>query len=103
MNRDILVTSMTGLLKEAVDQEGEHHEITVAPDSPLVGAEAILSSMGLVSYVMDIEATLEEEHDLQLTLVNENALSRSESPFRSVDALADYVIELAAESAESAA
>ena len=103
MKREVLVTSMTEMLKAAVDQEGEHHDIEVKSDSPLVGADAILSSMGLVSYVMDVEAGLEEDHGLQLTLVNENALSRSQSPFRSVDALADYIVELASEAAESAA
>jgi len=103
MNRDTLVESMTDLLKTAVDAEGEHHQIEVTPDAPLVGGEAILSSMGLVSYVMDVEASLEEDHGLEVTLVNENALSRKESPFRSVHALADYVLELAGSAASKPA
>jgi hypothetical protein len=35
-----------------------------------------------------------------VTLVSERALSRKKSPFRSVDALSDYVIELVQNPAE---
>jgi hypothetical protein len=104
MKKAPLVTVMTELLQGAVDQEGEHSTVQVTATSPLVGGEAVLSSMGLVSYVMDVEAMIAEKHDIEVALVNENALSRSQSPFRTVDTLADYVLELVVESAgESAA
>jgi len=95
MDRAKLIDEMTGLLKAAVDAQGEQHEMQVASDSDLVGAEAVLSSLALVTYILDLEAFLDSERGLQVTLVNENALSRSQSPFRTVETLADYVLELA--------
>ena len=50
--------------------------------------------MRLVSFIADLETTLASDYGLNLTLVSEQALSRSKSPFRSVDALADYILEL---------
>lgn len=95
MDRAKLVDDMTALLRAAVDAQGEAHELDVRSDSALVGAETVLSSLALVTYILDVEAMLDAEHGLQVTLVNESALSRSQSPFRTVETLADYVFELA--------
>jgi len=98
MDREALVGLMTTLLVDAVEAEEEDHGLNLTPSAPLVGGEAVMSSMSLVSFIMDIEAELEAQHDLEVTLVNESALSRAKSPFRTVDTLADYVLELAGES-----
>lgn len=95
MDRAKLIDSMTGLLVTAVDAQGEQHEMEIFSDSPLVGSDAVLSSLALVTYILDVESYLDSEHGLQVTLVNEDALSRSQSPFRTVETLADYVLELA--------
>lgn len=97
MDRATLIESMTGLMRAAVDAQGDQHELVVAPDSDLVGARAILSSLALVTYILDVEGYLDTEHGLQVTLVSEQALSRSESPFRTVETLADYILELTGE------
>lgn len=97
MEKQPLVTAMIELLEEAVKREGEYSTVQVNTNSSLVGGDAVLSSMGLVSYVVDVEAMLADRHDIEVVLVNENALSRSHSPFRTIDTLADYVLELVAE------
>lgn len=103
MDRGKLVQDMTALLKSAVDAQGEAHELEVRSDSALVGAETVLSSLALVTYILDVEGMLDSEHGLQVTLVNESALSRSQSPFRTVETLADYVFELAGVEPEDSA
>ena len=100
MDRATLVGSMTELLRAAVDAQGEQHEMEILADSALVGGDAVLSSLALVTYILDVEAFLDSDHGQQVTLVNEQALSRSQSPFRSVETLADYVIELTGDAGE---
>ena len=94
MDKDALIGRMTELLVDAVEAEDEGHDMDVSATSALVGSEAVLSSMSLVSFIMDIEGELEEEYEVQVLLVNESALSRKQSPFRTVETLADYVLEL---------
>ncbi len=94
MDRARLIESMTELLRAAVDAQGEQHEMEILADSALVGADTVLSSLALVTYILDVEAFLDADMGQQVTLVNEQALSRSQSPFRTVETLADYVIEL---------
>jgi hypothetical protein len=85
---------MTGLLQATLDDQNEHGSVTATPSLPLVGDNAAITSMRLVSFIADLETTLASDYGLNLTLVSEQALSRSKSPFRSVDALADYILEL---------
>ncbi len=105
MDRQRLITMMTGLLQATLDDQNEHDSVTATTALPLVGESAAITSMRLVSFIADLETTLASDHGLDLTLVSEQALSRQKSPFRSIDALADYILELTggAEHAESAA
>lgn len=57
----------------------------------LIGREAVLDSLGLVTLLVDLEQRLEEEHGLSLTLADERAMSQNNSPFRTIRSLADYI------------
>ena len=97
MDRQAIVDMMMGMLQQTLDahlldQGGE--AVRATPDLSLIGEEAAVSSMALVSFIADVESTLAENFNLTVTLVSERALSRKKSPFRTVDALADYVLEL---------
>ena len=83
------------LLQQAVAREAVQSGVTVGSASALIGAEAIVSSLTLVSFIVDVELMLSEDYGLDVTLVSEDALSRSKSPFRTIDTLVEYITELA--------
>ncbi len=97
MDKQVIVDLMVEMLQQTLDahildQGGE--AVRATADLPLIGEDASVSSMALVSFIADVESTLMENYNLTLTLVSEKALSRKKSPFRTVNALADYVLEL---------
>jgi acyl carrier protein len=57
----------------------------------LFGRDAHLDSLGLVSLVADVELLLQERFGVSVNLANEHAMSLTESPFRTVRSLTDYV------------
>ena len=63
-------------------------------DAPLYGDGAPLNSLGLVSFVIEVEERIQGEMGKTLRLVSPAAMSRKNSPFRTLGALADYVDEL---------
>lgn len=63
---------------------------------PIFGAGAPLDSLGLVNFLVDVEYRLAREFGRDLVLASERAMSRSQSPFRDVDALTAYILELLA-------
>lgn len=73
------------LAERGVDADG------VDEATPLVGRDAVLDSLGLVTLIVDVEDRLASEHDVEVTLADERAMSATKSPFRNVAALADHV------------
>jgi hypothetical protein len=63
--------------------------------NPLIfGPGAAMDSLGLVNFLADLEFRLGEEFGREIVLASEQAMSRSRSPFRDVDALTEYILEL---------
>lgn len=69
-------------------------QIEASPQTPLFGVDARVDSLGLVSLIVDVETTLNTEHGLPISLADDRALSRPESPYATVSALRDYILEL---------
>lgn len=63
----------------------------------LFGRDGLLDSIGLVSFVMDLEEAIHRACGVTISLVNERALSQNRSPFRQVSSLAEYAATLIAE------
>ena len=67
------------------------------PEARLFGRDGVLDSLGLVSLVVAIEQRVEENFGKRIVLANEKAMSRSASPFRTLGALSEYIVELLSE------
>ena len=73
----------------AVDYDLKYNE-----ETGIFGDEGILDSMGLVNLVVALEERINDDYNISITLVDERAMSRSKSPFRTVGDLAKYIQEL---------
>ena len=63
-------------------------------ETHLIGRAGTLDSLGLVNFIILLEQRLADEFRVAVTLANEKAVSRANSPFRTVDNLANYVLEV---------
>ena len=71
--------------------------VSATTGEAIFGAGGLLDSLDLVNYLADLEYRLDQEFGRELVLASERAMSRSRSPFRDVDSLAAYIMELLAE------
>ena len=71
--------------------------VSTADGAVVFGAGGVLDSLALVNYLADLEYRLGEEFGREFVLASERAMSRSRSPFRDVDSLTAYVMELLSE------
>lgn len=84
---EVVITAFNDYL-ETQDIPGK-----VDSDTILFGNESALDSMALVNVVIDIESFFHAQgHNIALT--SERAMSRKNSPFRTVSALTDFILEL---------
>ena len=81
---------------EVVRQIADERGIDVAQvdsETVLIGPEAFLDSVGLVSVVMEVEARLDEDFGAEVSLTSDAAMSRERSPLRTVGTIRDFIIE----------
>lgn len=60
------------------------------PDVAFLGSDGVLDSIGLVSVVIELEQKLSDLSGRDLSLMDDRAMSRSRSPFRTPRTLAEY-------------
>lgn len=84
--------------RELAEQE-ELRTGDLAPDTILFGPGGVLDSLGLVSLVLDLEQAIDSRYGVLITLADQRAMSQKRSPFRSVEALADYAAGLVRDAA----
>ncbi len=82
----------------AVDEINELREkdaqVEKSTDTVLYGPSGNLDSIALVNLVVAIEQNIEEEFGLPIILADEKAMSQRTSPFKTIEALAQYISSL---------
>jgi acyl carrier protein len=97
IDRTVALEIVRSALREAVDQGGGD-AASVNDDTVIVGPDAVIDSIGVVTLIVDIEQRLEMEHEVSVTLANDRAMSQRNSPFRTVSVLADHILATERES-----
>ena len=86
------------MIYDVIDNTNKHfsgkRKLEKALDFELYGESGNLDSMDLVSFIVDTEQCVDRVFGKALTLANEKSLSQVNSPFRSVETLADYIVQL---------
>lgn len=69
-------------------------QIPASLETPLFGIDSELDSLSFVSLVTDVEMSLNVDRGLEVSLADDRAMSRPQSPYESVATLTDYIAEL---------
>jgi acyl carrier protein len=65
-----------------------------SPDTQLIGTESGVTSLELVSFLVNLEEALRKEFNKPIQLMHEKAFSQQKSPFATLGRLALYVEKL---------
>ena len=63
-------------------------------DAALYGARGKLESLDFVTFIMEVEEKIKIEFGVDITIADENLLSKEKSPFTSLRTLIEYLKEL---------
>jgi acyl carrier protein len=63
----------------------------------LFGREGVLDSLTLVNLIVAAEQKVQETLNVSITLADDRAMSQKNSPFKSVESLANYIVMLVKE------
>ncbi|NNL87094.1 MAG: acyl carrier protein [Myxococcales bacterium] len=81
-------------ISELNEELGYQELDKISEDTRLLGGDAGLDSLSLVALIVAIEEDVQEAFGRPVTLADERAMSRKNSPYRSVGALVDFIVEL---------
>jgi len=70
-------------------------------DAPLYGAGGKLESLDFVTLIMEVEEKINVEFGTDITIADENLLSKQKSPFSTLRTLIEYLEELLKQPGES--
>jgi acyl carrier protein len=86
------------LLFETIDEINEQlpasQRIEKKISTSLFGEDGGIDSLTLVNLIVAAEQKIQEELECTITLADEKAMSQKNSPFRSVESLAGYIVML---------
>lgn len=77
---------------EEINEELENENLNnPTSETKLYGGSGALDSLALVSFITDLEERISDEFDKDIVLADEKAMSQRTSPFRSIEALTNYI------------
>mgnify|MGYP006130742503 CR=1 FL=1 len=89
---------IVALIYEVIDEENEAREqdkqIVKSLETLFLMEDGGLDSLGLVSLIVATEEKIVDSLDVDITIADAKAMSQKNSPFKSVNSLADYILEL---------
>ncbi len=95
LNQQNISNTVLEGLKDALLQRGQSD--VAEASTRLIGSNSVLDSLGLVTLVIDLEQKIEEQYGVSVTLTDDRAMSQKNSPFQTVQSLADYIYSLTQE------
>src|SRR5262252_3572239 len=69
-------------------------QIDKSLDAPLYGASGKLESLDFVTLIMEVEEKVNAEFGADITIADDNLLSKEKSPFSSLRTLIEYLHEV---------
>ena len=94
MNKEELYKIVIKQLEDLSETLPEDQKFLVSRETILFGRGSSIDSMSLVSVIVDLEGFFFDEIGLEISLTDDNAMTREISPFDNVSNLVDYLDEL---------
>ena len=102
-NHERITAAVYSAVDELNSQLPKGAQVEKSPDAPLYGAAGKLESLDFVTFIMEVEEKIKTEFGVDLTIADENLLSKEKSPFSTLHTLIEYLEELLKKEDSSAA
>ena len=92
----VALNEIIDIIYNCIDEINAQNDTNIFKNlnSRLFGKESNLDSLGIVTLIIAIEQAINDKYYVEITIADEKAMSQERSPFRTVDTLANYIIEL---------
>jgi acyl carrier protein len=96
----ITKSDLLKIMYEAVDEfnisRDRNDWLLKSENTELIGAQS-LDSLSFVDFIVVVEGRISDKYDMAITIADDRAMSERNSPFRTIESLADYLVKLLSE------
>ena len=92
--KETILETILETINEYNDGLSKNDQISSDLGSSIYGGSSNLDSMGLVSFIVGLEQSIEDKFDQSISLADEKAMSEKNSPYQNINSLADYILKL---------
>lgn len=84
------------IIFDSIDEINEQNETHLVKNekTKLFGRDSDLDSLGLVNLIVSVEENINDRLNVSISIVDEKAMSQKNSPFKSVETLTDYLLQV---------
>ncbi len=93
-NDERITKAVFAAVDELNEQMPKGAQVEKNLDAPLYGTSGKLESLDFVTLIMEVEEKINVEFGTDVTIADENLLSKQKSPFSTLGTLIDYLQEL---------
>lgn len=93
-NDERIIKAVFAAVDELNEQLAKGAQIDKSLDAALYGTSGKLESLDFVTLIMEVEEKINAEFGTDITIADENLLSKEKSPFSTLGTLIDYLQEL---------
>ncbi len=91
IERERVIQTIFDAIDELNQQLSAEQKVEKSLDTVLFGRSGQLDSLGLVNLIVMTEQNIEVEFGVPINLADEKAMSQKDSPFKTIEKLADYI------------
>ena len=92
--RNKILEGIYAAIDEVNEQFPEDQNLEKSLETVLLGSSGKLESVNLVNLLVAIEENIEEAFDIPISITDERAVSEKNSPFRTVETLCNFMLNL---------
>ena len=94
MNIELIEKIVIENITMLVETLPENQKFVVQKNTILFGPNSQIDSLSLVTVVVDLETAFYDDYNIEISLTDDNAMTRDISPFDNVGNLIDYIFEI---------
>ena len=91
MTREKINEVVLQSFQQIVRENEKSYDGIVDDNTAIMGSHSPFDSVDLVTFIVTLEQTLEDEWGVSITLADDRAMGQEVSPFKSIGSITDYI------------
>lgn len=94
MTRGEINQVVVNTFKQVISDNEKSMEGNPDQTTPIMGVDSPFDSVDLVTFIVALEQTLEDDWNVSVILADDRAMSQEISPFKTIGTISDYIEKL---------